>query len=128
MKASAVLAAAGFAGDDLATALGVAYVESDFGYADAVGDTALVNEKWGPSVGLFQVRSLRHPDQYPRPDNMRYADKLRDVTYNASTAFAIFSKYGWKQWSTYTSGSYKKYAGKDFVLKTGHPRAGSWNL
>lgn len=127
MKCSAVLAAAGFTGDDLATALGVAYAESQ-GYTDAVGDTTLVNEKWGPSIGLFQIRSLRHPEQYPRPDNMRYADKLRDVTYNASTAYAIFSKYGWKQWSTYNSGSYKKYAGKDYALKTGHSRAGSWNL
>lgn len=105
----------------------MAYAESA-GYTDAVGDATLVSEKWGPSVGLFQIRSLRHPDQYPRPDNMRYADKLRDVTYNASTAYAIFQKYGWKQWSTYNSGSYKKYAGKDFALKAGHPRAGSWNL
>lgn len=127
-SARSVLTAAGFTGADLDVALGVAYVESDFGYADAVGDTTLINDKWGPSIGLFQIRSLRHPEDYPSPDNKRYADKLRDVNYNAATAYAIFKKYGWGQWSTYTSGSYKKYAGKDFLLKSGHSRAGSWNL
>ena len=126
--ASEVLKAAGFTGADLDVALGVSYVESDFGYADAVGDTTLVNDKWGPSIGLFQIRSLRHPKDYPAPDDLRVAAALRDVTYNVATAYAIVKKYGWKQWSTYNSGSYLKYAGKDYALKTGHPRAGMWNL
>jgi len=126
--ASAILKAAGFAGVDLDVALGVSYVESDFGFWDAVGDIALVNDKWGPSIGGFQIRSLRHPEDYGAPDNLRTARLLREIDYNARVAFAIFKKYGWKQWSTFNSGSYLKYAGKDYALKTGHPRAGSWNI
>lgn len=126
-SARSLLTAAGFTGADLEVALGVAYAESE-GFTDAVGDTTLINDKWGPSIGLFQIRSLRHPEQYPPPDNKRYADKLRDAQYNAAVAYAIVKKYGWKQWSTFNSGSYQKCAGKDFALRTGHPRAGMWNL
>src|SRR3546814_11985548 len=53
-----LLETARFSGAALDTALGVAFAESG-GYVDAVGDLALVDAKWGPSIGLVQIRSLR---------------------------------------------------------------------
>lgn len=125
--ASTLLKAVGFQGEALAIALGVSHAES-MRYSDAVGDLALVNEKWGPSIGLFQIRSLRHPEAYGKPDSLRIAEKLRSPSYNAATAFALVAKFGWKQWSVYNSGSYKKYAGQDYEIITGHERAALWNV
>lgn len=98
------------------------------GYSDAVGDVSLVNDKWGPSIGLFQIRSLRHPEGYSAVDRLRVADKLRDPLYNAKAAYAI-SRQGttWAPWSVYNSGSYLKYKGRDFTPKTGHPNAAQWS-
>jgi hypothetical protein len=138
--ASDVLKAAGFQGEALATALGVSFVECDgpaasraigrrAGYGDAVGDLTLVNDKWGPSLSLFQIRTLRHPEQYPFPDTLRVAQDVRHPGKNAAAAFAI-SKRGtdWTPWSAYKSGSYLEYVGKDFEIVSGHPRANLWNV
>jgi len=138
--ASDLLKAAGFSGETLAIALGVSYVEADgpqatarFGkqcaYGDAVGDLSLVNEKWGPSLSLFQVRVLRHPEQFSYPDTLRVAEDVRHPKENAVAAFAI-SKKGtyWKPWSTFVSGSYLPHKGKDFEVVSGHPRANLWNV
>jgi hypothetical protein len=137
--ASTVLKAAGFQGEALATALGVSFVECDgpaatkakgrlAGYGDAVGDLTLINGKWGPSLSLFQIRTLRHPGEYSYPDTLRIAELVRFPDKNAVAAFAI-SKRGtdWTPWSAYKSGAYLEYVGKDFEIVTGHPRAELWN-
>ena len=46
------------------------------GSSDAVGDVSLVNDKWGPSIGLFQIRSLRHPEDYGAVDRLRVASDV----------------------------------------------------
>lgn len=116
-------------------AQGVVFAESE-GYTDAVGDLAQladpkVSEKWGPSIGLFQIRSLRHPEQYPvaNGDRLRVAENLRDAVYNAKAAYVI-SKQGtdWSKWTTYRNDTYKEMYGKDFPLRTGHPQANLWNV
>jgi hypothetical protein len=96
-------------------------------YADAVGDVSLVNEKYGPSIGLFQVRSLRSPQSFGGLDLYRYAWPLRNPFFNAAAALAI-TKGGtdFSLWSTYTSGSYKAFLGQDPVIRTGHSAAGNW--
>jgi hypothetical protein len=90
-----------------------------------------VNEKWGPSVGLFQIRALHYPEQYPvaNGDRLRVAEKLRDALYNAKAAYVI-SKQGtdWSKWSVFTSGKYKSRVGVDYDVLTGHERADQWNL
>jgi hypothetical protein len=101
------LQAAGFSGQGLITAYGVAMAESG-GNAKIHGDKNLVDAKWGESIGLFQIRSLKDWKKYNDPG--RDASKLEDPNYNAKVAFEK-SKGGtdWGGWTTYTSGAYKNY-------------------
>ncbi|MER6471425.1 peptidoglycan-binding protein [Streptomyces collinus] len=99
---------AGFTGDDIKIAAAVAMAESK-GDPGAIGDQGRVDQKWGPSIGLFQIRSLKHPGQFPPPDTLRIEGKLKDPLYNAKTAKAIKEAHHWNQWSTFVSGAYKKY-------------------
>ncbi|MDH6493271.1 hypothetical protein M2157_009357 [Streptomyces sp. SAI-127] len=99
---------AGFTGSDIKIAAAVAMAESK-GDPVVIGDQNLVDHKWGPSIGLFQIRSLKHPGQFSPPDTLRVAAKLKDPLYNAKTAKAIKDAHNWKQWSTFTSGAYKQY-------------------
>lgn len=50
--------AAGFRGKALTTAVAVAMAESG-GNPKIKGDTTITDAKWGPSIGLWQIRSLR---------------------------------------------------------------------
>ena len=99
---------AGFTGSDIKIAAAVAMAESK-GDPVVIGDQKLVDHKWGPSIGLFQIRSLKHPEQFSPPDTLRVTAKLKDPLYNAKTAKAIKDAHNWKQWSTFTSGAYKQY-------------------
>jgi len=103
---------AGWRGQDLNIAVAVATAESK-GNARALGDTTITTPKWGPSVGLFQIRTLKHPGDYSGVDAKRVYSKLFDAEYNAQLAHSIWKKDGWRPWSTYTSGAYKQYLGKD---------------
>ena len=74
--------------------------------ADAL-HVALEDATWGPSVGLWQIRSLRAE---------RGTGKVRDVTrlkrpaFNARSMASISGKgKNFSPWSTYTSGAYKKH-------------------
>lgn len=141
VSAKALFQRIGFpVGAPLDTALAIAYLEGDgakatkwFGYravfADAVGDTTLVDSKWGPSIGAFQIRALRDPVSFPAPDNLRYADRLTNPYYNAEVALAI-SKGGtdWSKWSTSTNSQLNALKGIDFALVIGHPRENDWDL
>lgn len=128
MTARPVLVQAGFAGEALDIALGVSWAESG-GYSDAVGDITLVNDKWGPSIGLFQVRSLKYPHAWGSADSYREVFALRNPYYNAVAAYAI-SKNGtdWQPWSVYRSGAYLPHVGLDYEVVTGHIRGDQWRL
>lgn len=127
-----VLQRAGFEGELLDTMLGVCWVEcyhpqSDRHYSDAVGDLGITSEKWGPSIGLAQIRSLRDPEAWPFPDSLRIAEECLDPDYNAYAAFELHKRYGLTIWSAYKNGSYTGHVGEDFELFTGHPDADKWN-
>lgn len=139
-----LLVTAGFAGSLLDTKLGINSREclnpqaqtclchphlparAGLNFADAVGDVGIVDDKWGPSIGPSQIRSLRRPQDWPYPDSLRIASKLLDPAYNAMVAFALFLRYGFRIWSVYqdnpliTSG--------DFELHWGHFRSHLWNV
>ena len=104
-----LLREAGIPEKDIPIMVAIAMAESN-GNSEAQGDQKLANNKWGNSVGLFQIRSLRDPSKYSGADNLRDAEKLKDPIYNAKAAWAI-SKQGtnFNPWTTYEEGTYKNY-------------------
>ncbi|MGW9431803.1 hypothetical protein ACWHA1_28175 [Streptomyces decoyicus] len=86
----------GFSGSDINIAAAVAMAESR-GDAAAVGDEGLADNKWGPTFGLFQIRSLRHPERFSPPDALRIPGKLKDPLCNAKTAKAIKDAHTWRE-------------------------------
>ena len=106
---------AGFSGTALNVAVAIVIAESG-GRAKAVGDKALANSKWGPSIGLFQIRSLRNPARYGGLDKYRVASKLFNPMYNAALAYRLYKAGGFGAWSTYKSGAYKRHLGKDMRI------------
>jgi len=87
----------------------IAMAESG-GNPNAVGDVALENATWGPSVGLTQVRTLKK--QTGTGGDRDINKVLGDPIANLKAAYDI-SSHGttFTPWSTYTSGAYKKYLG-----------------
>jgi hypothetical protein len=100
-----VAVATGFRGGDAVTAVAVALAESQ-GDAHARGDVVLQTEKWGPSIGLWQIRSLK---AQRGTGGERDELVLTDPIQNGFRAHAIFLAEGWKPWSTHTSGAYLLY-------------------
>ena len=101
-------AGAGFSGPDLDTAIAVALAESQ-GNSDAVGDVGLQNQTFGPSVGLWQIRSVNPGYGNAFDQAHRNQQANMDPATNAANAYAIQQQYGWNQWSTYTGGAYRQY-------------------
>lgn len=120
-SAYALLRSAGFAESQLKTAAAVMQAESGAS-AGAQGDIAIQTPKWGPSVGLFQIRSLKDPSGYPERDG----GKLMDPMFNARSAYKISNGgTNWKPWSAYTNGSYRKFLGKDTKIQYDK---GAWEI
>ncbi|HEU5475326.1 MAG TPA: hypothetical protein VFV67_32185 [Actinophytocola sp.] len=106
---AALAARAGFTGQDLEMAVTIALAESD-GWTDRLGDLNLQNATYGPSVGLWQIRTV-----HPGP-NQGWFDRLHhnhqdnlDPQTNANNAHAIFQRYGWRRWGSYTDGRYRQF-------------------
>jgi hypothetical protein len=119
-----MISAGGFRGDALKTAYAISIAESG-GRSNAKGDIALQDEKWGPSVGLFQIRSLKNWKKWNDP--YRDASRLQDPTYNIEAAWTK-SKQGtnFKPWTTYTGGSFVKHlAEADSIAKAAGVGGGS---
>lgn len=102
----------------LQMAIAVAMAES-MGDPDAIGDTDIENEKWGPSVGLTQLRTLRSQRGTGGP---RDIERVRDPLENMRAAYELlqgqnftsggktwYEPGGWDQWSTVTSGRYEDF-------------------
>lgn len=104
-----LLRQAGIPDRDIPMMVAIALAESA-GDSAAQGDQKLADDKWGNSVGLFQVRSLRDPSKYKGADALRDAAKLEDPIFNARAAWAI-SKQGkdFTPWTTFNEGTYLDY-------------------
>jgi hypothetical protein len=74
----------------------------------AVGDLKLQTEKWGPSYGLWQIRSLK--PKYLHLEPWRDGSRLADPHFNARAMYRI-SKGGinFTPWSTFEDGLYRQY-------------------
>lgn len=90
-----------------------AYSEGGASYADAdkEGDQALTNAIYGYSYGLCQIRSMWSQNHTGQP---RDASRLKDPKFNLNSAYVLFSKYGWGQWSTYNNGQYQAFLPREF--------------
>lgn len=88
----------------------------------------MINEIWGPSIGWFQIRSLRDPQSGNQADLWRIAFALRHPDYNA-TAARVISKGGtdFSLWSTFRNRTYEQFLGLDYELRTGHSQADKWS-
>ncbi len=97
-------------------------------YADAVGDLTRINETYGPSIGLTQVRSLRDPHVWGTADRWRVARLLQIPAFNAEAAWWI-SKSGadFTPWTMFRNDLYLPHKGLGYEVKSGHVRAGEWN-
>lgn len=85
-------------------AVAIAMAESGLN-PNAEGDVTIQTSTWGPSVGLWQVRSLKADSGTGRT---RDASRLKDPAFNAKS-MAEISNGGtnWSPWSVYTSGAYR---------------------
>jgi murein DD-endopeptidase MepM/ murein hydrolase activator NlpD len=103
----------GFKGKGLDTAFAVAMAESGGRVNPPDGDVNLQTDKWGPSIGTFQIRSLKNWSNYDgkgSSDYYRNPVKLRDHNFNLEAAFHKSNKgTGWKGWSTFTHGDFVKF-------------------
>jgi hypothetical protein len=101
--------AAGFRGDSLTTAVAVALAESH-GDTGIHGDVNLQTGTWGPSVGLWQIRSLNPGHGTAAEQALRNAQANADPATNARHAYQISHQgNNFRPWSTYTNGAYRNY-------------------
>jgi len=102
--------AAGFRGERLAQAVAIAIAESN-GKTDIESDTDLVDAKWGPSIGLWRIRSLQpaQRDKYPHEYPLREPRANLDPMTNAKHAYVI-SQGGrsWAEWATFDGARYRE--------------------
>jgi murein DD-endopeptidase MepM/ murein hydrolase activator NlpD len=102
------LHAQGFRGKSLQTAFAVALAESG-GRTKALGDEKIANKTYGPSMGVFQIRSLKDPKKYPG-GQWRDGKRLFDPSFNVKAAWNISNEgQNWKAWSAYNNGSFSRY-------------------
>lgn len=86
---------------DKQIAKAVCLAESN-GNEKAIGDLSVIGGIYAPSYGLMQIRAL-----VGRPS----AEQLLDPEFNMQYAYDLWSRQGWKPWSAYNNGTYKKYLG-----------------
>jgi hypothetical protein len=97
---------AGFTGEALVTAVAVAKAESGF-RTDAVGDVGLADDTFGPSIGLFQIRSL-HAER--GTGGVRDELANLDPAHNARSAFSVSGEgTNFRPWSVFLSGAYERH-------------------
>jgi len=96
----------GLRGDAAAIAIAVAKGESGWD-SNARGDTSLANEFWGPSIGLWQIRSENRQrgtggtrDELANLNPVRNARAMLSVSSNGRN---------WRPWTVFTKGIYVQH-------------------
>ncbi|MCW2754662.1 MAG: hypothetical protein JWQ32_2073 [Marmoricola sp.] len=118
--AALIRAGASRANATLLTAIGGA--ESGWNL-NAVGDIGLENATWGPSYGIWQIRTLVAETG---KGTTRDINKLKTgIDAQAAGAVAILHTSGVHAWSTYSSGSYTGFIPQAQKAAASAPTAGS---
>lgn len=102
---------AGFRGQDLITATAIAGAESSYN-PDAENPADGRPTKWGPSVGLWQVRTLQQPSEWTGLDAQRDPNIVggaSNAQNNANFAYSVYQRSGFREWGAYTNNSYKNF-------------------
>jgi hypothetical protein len=82
----------------LQAAIAIALAESS-GNPNATGDVALQNATWGPSLGLWQIRSVKAETG---KGTVRDANQLKNPAFNAKSMYSISGGgKNWSPWSTW---------------------------
>lgn len=98
--------AAGLDSDSAVIATAIAWAESNLN-PNALGDVGLADATWGPSMGLWQVRSLKADAGTGRA---RDADRLFEPAFNARAMVAISAGgTNWTPWSVWKNGRYAEH-------------------
>ena len=99
----AVAVKAGFAGEDLAIAVAIAFAESGGDPNSYDPETAAKAPAGQGSIGLWQIFRMEHPE-------FTTAD-LTDPQVNACAAFSIYrnARSTFAPWATYMEGKYKAF-------------------
>ena len=97
----------GFTGDERVIGVAVVLAESG-GRTDARGDVGIQTKKWGPSIGLFQIRSLK-----AQKGSGGTRDELAnlDPGTNARHARTVFLEAAgeWTPWSTFKNKTHEQF-------------------
>lgn len=103
------LHAQGFRGKSLQTAFAVALAESG-GKAINPGDESIQNKTYGPSMGLFQIRSYKDPKKWGDAGKWRDGKRLNDPSFNIQAAWNISNQgQNWKAWTAYKNGAFSQF-------------------
>jgi hypothetical protein len=103
VQVAAVAIGAGWSAGDAVIATAIAFRESG-GNSDARGDVGIQTATWGPSIGLWQIRSLK-----AQTGTGGQRDEVANLNpqVNAKHAFEISNGgKNWNPWSVFTSGTY----------------------
>lgn len=102
--------AAGLSIPSAVIATAVALAESG-GDDQILGDTTIQTDKWGPSVGIWQIRTVKA--EYGSGSD-RDLLALRGNVARQAQAMRNISAGGtnWTPWSVYTRGTYQKFLGQ----------------
>lgn len=90
------------------TMVAIALAESG-GDTASKGDVSLETAEWGPSIGLWQIRSL---NAQRGTGGVRDEIANLDPQTNANHAMSILGSQGLAAWTTYTSGAYRLFLGR----------------
>jgi hypothetical protein len=101
------LLTAGFTPSAAKTMVAIAHAESGLN-PTILGDISLENATWGPSYGLFQVRTLKAEQGTGSVRDQNWLSQ--SIANQAKAAYSISNHGGnFGPWSTYTHGSYRQF-------------------
>jgi hypothetical protein len=102
--------AAGFTASAATTMTAVSQAEDDTGDDTRIGDVALEDGYWGPSVGVFQVRTVK--SQTGTGQDRDVSALTGDLLAQARAAYDISGGgEDFTPWTTYTAGKYQLFLG-----------------